>query len=209
MNLARNQLVWLTDAAWAQLQTQPWDAEAQAVLAHWRAQQLPLVVCRQRTELAAQQLGVGLPAPLQWSRRRLALTVAVAQITASGPFPTLAKVVEASARSAPARALVAALAALGVNATVYGSHGWQELTGLAYVHASSDLDLRVALPSLALAPPVLALLGAAQLPQRLDGEVALPDGSAVAWRELQQFASGQVAQVLFKDRQRAWLARPL
>jgi phosphoribosyl-dephospho-CoA transferase len=204
-NLTRNQLVWLDPVAWAQIEARNWDAQAQAILAHWRTQRLPFVVCRQHPETPSDQLCVGLPAPQQWSRRRLALTVRLDHLTARADFPTLNQVAQVN-QWAAALELSAALATLSVQAQVYGSHGWQWLTGLAYVHETSDLDLSVAVPSLALASEVVKRLASTTLHCRIDGEMVFPQGQAIAWRELQQLLQGQTSQVLVKGRHTLRLA---
>ena len=70
----------------------------------------------------------------------------------------------------------------GLVPRVFGSLLWQCLTGLAYLSDGSDLDL------LWPAGVTAAFLGdlaaiEAGAPMRLDGEVALPDGAGVNWRE--------------------------
>ncbi len=79
---------------------------------------------------------------------------------------------------------------------VYGSHGWQCLTGLRDVRNDSDLDLGIAVPDLATATAPVALLAAQTVPCRIDGELILPNGHAVAWREMAQLLDGQVKQAL-------------
>lgn len=205
-NLTRNQLVWIDQPAWALIEDRTWDAEAQAILAHWRTQRLPLVVCRQRTETPADQVCLGLPAPQQWSRRRLALSVNLSAITDCGVFPSLLQVAQANHWGQGALELSEALVAQGVQAQVYGSHGWQWLTGLPYLHAASDLDLSLNVSDFEAASQVAQLLQASQLPMRLDGEIVFSGGQAIAWRELQKLLAGQTAQVMVKDLHRVWLA---
>ena len=76
--------------------------------------------------------------------------------------------------------------AVGLSLAVYGSHAWEYRCRIAYVRADSDVDLLFdgqATPPL---EPVLALVQAlsadASAPW-LDGELILPGGAAVAWRE--------------------------
>lgn len=197
-NLARNQLVWISAQAWQQMQARDWDTQAQQILAHWRGNKLPLVVCRQRS--AADEVSLGLPAPQAWSRRRLALSVERDQITVRAEFPSLAQVARAQPWEEAATALDSGLSDGAVQARVYGSHGWQFLTGLPYLHPASDLDLSLQVTDFAAACRVLQTLAAAALPMRLDAEIVFVGGRAVAWRELQQLVSGQAAQVLVKDR---------
>lgn len=204
--LTRNELVWLAPAAWTQIEAHPWDQEAQVILAHWRAQHLPLVVCRQRPQTQSDQLCVGLPAPQQWSRRRLALTVRLDHLMAREEFPALLQVAQAYPWGAAALELSAAFAALGVQTHVYGSHGWQWLTGLAYVHGASDLDLSMVVNSLGVASQVVKQLASTTLDCRIDGEIVFPQGQAIAWRELEQLLQGQTSQVLVKDRHAVRLA---
>ncbi|MDZ4207703.1 MAG: malonate decarboxylase holo-[acyl-carrier-protein] synthase [Rhodoferax sp.] len=205
-DLRRNQLVWLDPQAWSQVQDHDWDAEAQIILAHWQRNKLSLVVCRPRTDVEPDRLCLGLPAPRQWSRRRLALTVGVAQVAAVGAFPTLQQVAQAMPWGPAALELDRVLTELAVTPRVYGSHGWQWLTRMAYVHEASDLDVTLNVPDFQTACRVTALLAAAELGPRLDGEIVFPDGQAVAWRELQRLLAGHTAQVLLKDRQSIRLA---
>lgn len=198
--LERNQLVWIDEQAWWQIESHAWDVEAQKILAHWRTQRLPFVICRQRAETAPDQVCVGLPAPAQWSRRRLALTVNQGRITACTEFPMLVQVALSHAWGDAARDLSDALASMGVQAHVYGSHGWQWLTGLTYLHGESDLDLSVGVSSLETALLVVKQLAYTQLHCRIDGEIVFSGGRAIAWRELQRWVQGQTAQVLVKDR---------
>lgn len=204
--LARNQLVWIDPLAWAQIEDRAWDAEAQGILAHWRANRLPLVVCRQRAETAGEQICLGLPAPPQWSRRRLALTVDLGVITASGVFPSLLQVAQANHWGQAALDLSQALTAQGVQTHVYGSHGWQFLTELPYLHVASDIDLSLCVAEFEAASQVVHLLDSAQLHWRVDGEIVFSEGQAVAWRELQKLLTGQTSQVMVKDRHSIRLA---
>lgn len=205
-SLLRNQLVSIDERAWAQIEDRTWDAEAQEILAHWRINRLPFVVCRQRTETATNRVCVGLPAPQQWSKRRLALTLSFDHITACAAFPTLMQVAQANHWGPAALGLSEALYNFGAQAHVYGSHGWQWLTGLRYLHAESDLDLSLGVTSFEMALKVTQLLASSQLHARIDGEIVFPQGPAVAWRELQQLLQGQASQVLVKDRHSIRLA---
>jgi phosphoribosyl-dephospho-CoA transferase len=198
--LVRHQLVWLTDRAWAQIQTRPWDLQAKALLTHWCVQRLPLVVTRQRGDVEPGEVCLGLPGPTRSDRRKLAINVPVGAIAARGMCPTLAQIAQATAWCDAAGNLANALAQIGVQARVYGSYAWQHLTGLTYLHADSDLDLCLEVSQLDQASQVIDLLAQTQLPMRLDGEVIFPGGHAVAWRELAQLFNGKVSRVLIKNR---------
>ena len=206
----RNQLVWLTEAGWRQVLLREWDAQAQGILDHWHTQQLPLVVCRQRVPEAHDTISLGLPAPLQWERRKLALDVVVsgpdAAIERVGDFPLLHPDMVGPADAEPLRCFLQQLALLGLSARVYGSYGWQHLSGLPCVRGSSDLDLLIAVTDLDVAGQAVRLLQGLQLSCKVDGELVFPDGQAVAWREHGQLLGGAVGQVLVKHRKGVHLA---
>lgn len=207
-SLARNSLVWIDAAAWQQIEARTWDGQARVILAHWRSHGLPLVVCRQREDAMGDEICVGLPAPSQWSRRRLALQVRLDHIRVSGVFPTLLQVARTNhwGRTALDLALALALAACGADTRVYGSHGWQFLTGLAYQHVDSDIDLSLKVIDFETACQLVQQLAGAQLHRRIDGEVVFATGEAIAWRELQKLIAGQTEQVMVKERCRVRLA---
>ena len=167
--LQRHDLVWLTADGWQRIGTAPWDEQALQILAHWQTKDLPVVVARQREGVVDGHLCLGLPAPWQWGRRRLALEVGAADIARVGAFPLLSDVIAEPAVN---------------DARVYGSYGWQALTGLAYVHADSDFDVLVMADDVSEAQQVSQRLHAWAAPGRVDGEVLLPGGHAVSWREL-------------------------
>jgi len=91
------------------------------------------------------------------------------------------------------------LALRRVAARAYGSYGWQQLTGLEYVHPQSDLDLLLEVATGAQADKACAQLRDAQLgPLRIDGELTFEDGGSVAWREWLRFRAGETDRVLVK-----------
>ena len=199
--LQRNQLVWLHADGWRALATQHTDAENHGLLAHWQQHNLPLVVCTQRGVCEGAVLGadrldavisLGLPAPTQWGRRKLAFAVRRHQIARSGHFPLLADV------WAPVSDDLAAL-------RVYGSYGWQHLTGLAYVRPASDLDVIAPVSDSTSALRMAQTLESLRWPLRIDGELQFPDGRAVAWREYLMHQRGAVRQLLVKQRSGAAL----
>ena len=199
--LRRHQLVRLNDAGWAALRERSWDEAAADCIAQWAMQRWPLVVTQQRAGLDVDCLALGLPAPLQWQRRRIALQVPLRDVLTFDDFPTAADVTSLLPASARARwrELVDALNAIGVAPRVYGGHGWQRITGMAYLHAGSDIDLRLSVDDAAMADTVTALLhDTAFNTPRLDGELVFLDGSAVAWREWQPWRAQRVDRVLVK-----------
>ena len=208
--LRRQQLVRLSGEGWARALEAPWDAGARACLTLWAARGLPLVVTRQAPD-QGDALALGLPAPARFRRRRLALAVAPSDVMFLDEFPLAEAVSRLLPRTSagPWRALLAALSALDCGARVYGGFGWQALTRLAYVHPGSDLDLLLPVGDAAHADAVVHQLAAVAWDgPRLDGELLLPDGAAIAWREWQAWREGRVPQVLVKRLRGVALERP-
>ena len=199
--LRRHQLVRLSDIGWAALRERPWDEIAAGCIAHWAMRRWPLVVTQQRAGLDSECLALGLPAPLHWQRRRIALQVPLRDVLYFDEFPTAADVISLLPAAARThwRELVDALHAIGAAPRVYGGHGWQRITGMSYLHAGSDLDLRLSVDDATMADAVTAALHAAAFSTpRLDGELVFPDGSAVAWREWLAWRAQRVDRVLVK-----------
>lgn len=203
MPLRRHQLVYLSDVGWAGVLARTWDGEARACLAHWASYRLPLVVTRQpcADDNGERDIALGLAAPTQWGRRRLVVQVPRAALLRFDEFPLASVVSELLPRDARSAwcGLTAALAESRVSARVYGSYGWQQLSGLTYLHATSDIDLWIAVDDGIHADTVVRHLQefAAQRP-RLDGELGFSDGSAVAWREWAAWRAGQTRSMLAK-----------
>ncbi len=216
MNWQRHQLVWLHAAGWQAVLAGRADEpaaseETLACLRHWAAHRLPLVVTRQplvhpalggAIASAEALLTLGLAAPTRWGRLRLFLRVAQSAVHRVGAFPLAPQIAHALPAAAQAdwRALCAALRAAGLDARVYGSHGWQLLSGLACVRVGrSDIDLLLPCRSPEQADVAAALLAsaAATLP-RIDGECVFDGGAAVAWREWAAWRAGATRQLLVK-----------
>ena len=199
--LRRHQIAWLTEAAWRGILERDWDAPARACLAHWAAKRLPLVVTRQAGFADEDAVALGLSAPGRWDRRRLALTVARSEVLYFDEFAFAEKaigLVPPPARAAW-RGLCNALKSAGLRARVYGSFGWQLMSGLDHLRAGSDIDLWVSVPDADRADAAAALLQSfcgGQL--RLDGELMFDDGCAVAWREWLAWRAGRVKGLLVK-----------
>lgn len=201
MPLHRHQIVWLGESGWSKVQDRDWDVHARDCLAYWAAQRLPLVVTRQGCLADKESIALGLPAPGRWNRRRLALRVAHSDVLYFDEFPLAEKVlglVPAPTRSAW-RGLCSNLKAIGVNARVYGSYGWQLLSGLDHVRAGSDIDLWLPVSDADQADAVAACLQSFLSEQlRLDGELMFSGGEAVAWREWLAWRAGRVKGMLVK-----------
>jgi phosphoribosyl-dephospho-CoA transferase len=214
--LQRHQLVWLDEYGWFRVLAQAagrrqpaLDAAALACLEHWAERRWPLVVTRQACSPVEGGLDtpllLGLPAPACWGRQALVVTASLLAVQRQAAFPAAsdAGVQLAAAMQARWSTLCGDLAALGVAAQVYGSRGWQLITGMHYLHAQSDIDLLLPVANDAQADAACALLQHAQdsatLPGlRIDGELAFDNGAGVAWREWAAWRAGRARQLLVK-----------
>lgn len=202
--LHRHQLAHLSADGWREVLAHDWDDALRACLTLWAERNFPLVVTRQRLprrDPIEAPVSLGLAAPRQWGRRRLALEMAPSRIAWFGEFPRLADVVQELPRDARpgVAALGQALARLGVPARTYGSVAWQHITGLRYLHRRSDLDVWLAVDGPEQADAAAHALGAhPPAPTRLDGELLFTDGRAVAWREWLAWRAGSCRSLLVK-----------
>ncbi|WDD93646.1 malonate decarboxylase holo-[acyl-carrier-protein] synthase [Burkholderia sp. FERM BP-3421] len=166
----------------------------------WAARGWPLIV--RRPAPGETGIALGLPLPPSAGKRRIALSVPPERIAAYASLPGL----DEAAGRAPAawRACLRDVSVLAarhrVSCRVFGALAWQTLTGLAYLHAGSDLDLLFDVPADTRALDALldglATL-AEQAPMRIDGELVRDDGAGVNWRELH--AGGEVAMKTATD----------
>ncbi len=200
--MRRHDLVRLTADGWSQAMGQHDDPLVLRSLELWSTRDLPAVVATQGCD-GPGDVGVvlGIPTPLAFGRRRVRLRIARIELRrgtavfphwhdCSGALP-LVKSVRA--------ALDVVLGDASLRARVYGSFGWQHLTGLAYVKESSDLDLLLEMRDVAQADQVATALSALSPARpRLDGEFCFDDGSAVAWREWSPWRAGLSASILVK-----------
>ncbi|QJD66435.1 malonate decarboxylase holo-[acyl-carrier-protein] synthase [Xanthomonas campestris pv. badrii] len=191
----RHALVWLRPAA----QWQALTPGAQPRLQQWFAAGLPAVVARRDGRQAPGSMRLGVPLPPAEDKQRLSLTVRVDDIArCTAPLALDAVPAHAPDTAQPAlQALLTQCQATGLRPRVFGSFAWQALTGLAYVHAHSDLDLLWSVETPEQAHAVVALLQRWEQRhgQRADGELLLPDDMAVSWREY----AGSAQQVLVKS----------
>ncbi len=201
--MRRHDLLRVEPDHWAAtLRSHPALADLPSV-ADWARLQRPVIVRRRNTgERATEGVLAGLPLPPRDGKRRLAFRLTSRAAVSAVP-PLLLRDAVATVPG-EWQSLVAAVLelgdALGVQPRVFGALLWQHLTGLPYLSAHSDLDLLWSIADERTA--AMLVDGLAQLdargPVRLDGELELPDGAGLNWREFAQPASTARVGVLVK-----------
>lgn len=187
--IRRHDLFVVAPRAWTQLLGGRPDLDGVPHLETWARDGRP-VIARRRFSDEGDHLPAGLPLPPADGKRRIGLSVPWPDATPHAPVPLAAARAAAPTQWHPTIDAVLALgAAQGLVAHVFGGLLWQSLTGLSYLSATSDLDLLWQAP---VSRPFLDRLAAieADAPMRLDGEVVLPDGAGVNWRELREAPPG-------------------
>jgi len=148
----------------------------------------PFVVTRPPAQSSAGTLSLGLALP---GKRRIAFEVPMKAVAELSAPPHLADTID----SAPARwrtrlrQIVRSAGRFDTEVRVYGSLAWQHLTHLDYLHAASDVDLLLRTNQWENACRLAGELGCMDGSPRLDGELSLPDGGGVAWREISEGAT--------------------
>ncbi|MBT2766289.1 malonate decarboxylase holo-[acyl-carrier-protein] synthase [Stenotrophomonas sp. ISL-67] len=189
--LARHTRVWLSAHA-------DWRADValhEPRLVEWFARGWPAVVARRAADDPDPRMRLGVPLPPAEGKQRLALRVPVQDIVRQAPPLALAEVIARPDLPAEWRLPLQAMAAIAP-ARVFGAFAWQALTGLAYVHARSDVDLLWDIADADAAEYLVERLRAWEqtFARRVDGELCLPGGAAVNWREY----AGAAREVLVK-----------
>lgn len=175
----------------------------------WLAAANPAVVRRSEIDTGCD-IPLGIPLPTRLHRRRIALRARPDAVLCTGAMPLLSEAAAAAPlawRPALHRA-AAALGTCGAKVNVFGSLGWQMLTGEAYLRPGSDVDLLVSPGGGFDLPAVLEALGefAGAAEPGFDGELVLAGDRAVSWRELltpaPQFLVRSSSGVFLEDRAR-------
>jgi phosphoribosyl-dephospho-CoA transferase len=190
MMLRRHDLLHPESAAWdAMLQRHPGFADLPLV-AEWAHLGRPVIVRRRMVGDVVDSVPAALPLPPYLGKRRLAFSFSSGESLTALP-PVLLR---DAARTAPREwwPVVEAMLDLGdaieTAPRVFGALLWQHATGLPYLSARSDLDLIWSISdertALSLVDRLLRL--DAVSPVRIDGELELPDGAGLNWRELAQ-----------------------
>ncbi len=192
----RHDLVWLDPGAAC------WDAAPadRATLRAWIDRRLPLVAARRAP---AGWLNLGFTVPGRGPRRRVPVSASPATVVHHRPPLTLAEALPHAPRAwrTGMAALLAACRDVGLEPHIYGSLATQIFSGEPCLRTDSDLDLLIDCADARQARAALEVLTAYTGPgPRLDGELRLPGGRAVAWRELAAaLAAPAPARVLAKS----------
>jgi phosphoribosyl-dephospho-CoA transferase len=199
---ARHDLVTAAPDAWADLLRERRDLDGLPHLAGWAQAQRPLIVRRRVPGEGADRVPLGLPLPPADGKRRIGLALpAEALRRAEGPSLAQAASHAPAAWQTSIEALLTLADDHGLTPRPFGALLWQTMTGLTYLSDTSDLDLLWPCPSRV---PDSLLDGLARIdagaPMRLDGEILLPDGGGVQWRELHEAATGGSVLAKYLDR---------
>jgi len=182
----RHQLVSISQEAWQNLVDMRDDLK-DPVIANWAARERPLIIRRACPQEPAG-VPLGLPLPPSMGKRRISVVINETCILSSRPPPSLAEVLSDAPHQW--REALTFLQSKAIenkwDIRVFGSLAWQWLTGLPYLNATSDLDVLLTCHSRtdALAQADLLAELEAMAPIPIDGELVLPDGDAVNWREI-------------------------
>jgi phosphoribosyl-dephospho-CoA transferase len=202
MILRRHDLLRPDSTAWdAMLQRHPGFADLPLV-AEWAHLGRPVIVRRRMVGDFVDSVPAALPLPPYLGKRRLAFSFSSSEVVTALPPVLLCD----AARTAPRewRPVVEAMLDLGdaieIAPRVFGALLWQHATGLPYLSARSDLDLIWSISdertALSLVDRLLRL--DAESPVRVDGELELPDGAGLNWRELAQSRADLSDELLVK-----------
>ncbi len=142
---------------------------------------------RRPPELPPDRCALGLPLPLRFGKRRISIQAMTGAILDVRRPPALSQVITAAPPrwQRALRTLERLARNAGIDFRTHGSVAWQFLTGEAYVSSTSDIDLLWRPSSQADLEAGVAMLSAWEQRSgiRADGEVLLPDGSGMSWRE--------------------------
>jgi phosphoribosyl-dephospho-CoA transferase len=199
--MRRHDLVQVEPAAWdAMLRCHPAFVDLPLV-ADWARLRRPVIVRRRMVGDCVGGVSAALPLPPCHGKRRLAFSFPAGAAMAAVPPVLLCE----AARTTPTPWQSVVTAVLNVADTVktrprvFGALLWEHVTGLPYLTANSDLDLLWSVSDELTAELLVERLVKleAEGPVRLDGELELPDGAGVNWRELAH-NSDRRSQVLVK-----------
>jgi malonate decarboxylase holo-[acyl-carrier-protein] synthase len=183
----RHDWVYLPDD-WRDKLAAPLATADEDALARWVAPGRPLVVARRLEQDAPGLLRLGLALP---GKRRVGVVLPAEAVERRRRAPRLLEVLDADAALWPEamHELAAMVSRAAPDTRVFGSFAWQSFaadSAYVYVTPSSDIDVLLAPAHAAELSTWIALLQNFETrwpAPRLDGEIALPGGDFVAWRE--------------------------
>ena len=180
---------WVTlPGDWRDRLAAPLAAQDEDALARWSEKGRPLVVARRLEGDAPDRIRLGLALP---GKRRIGLTLPAEALALPLRAPLFLDVVANGVAFWPEamRELAGLIARLAPDMRVFGSFAWQFFAAdpaMIYVTQDSDIDLLLA-PShderLAVWIAALQNFESRWPAPRLDGEIALPGGDFISWRE--------------------------
>lgn len=183
----RHRLVRVAPTAWAAMLRYRPDLDGVPHLAGWAEAGRPLIIRRFFPGERRDSIPLGLPLPPADGKRRIAFAFSPDDLS---PYPPLtladARAVAPATWQSSLDALITLGAEHGLTPRPFGSLLWQAATGLTYLAATSDLDILWPLPMQTIPADFLAALAriSEAAPMRLDGELLLPDGAGLQWREV-------------------------
>jgi phosphoribosyl-dephospho-CoA transferase len=182
----RHDLVHVDPAAWTACLANRSELRDVPHLKGWAEAGRPVIVRRRAPGEGGDAVPLGLPLPPADGKRRIGLSLPP---TALSRAPKVSLADAAAQAPIPWGSTLATLTALGQRHEIvprpFGSLLWQAVTGLTYLSATSDLDVlwRCRLPvPLSLLDGIAA--AAETAPMGIDGEILVPDGAGLHWREL-------------------------
>jgi phosphoribosyl-dephospho-CoA transferase len=201
--MRRHDLLRVDPEAWQAMLEQHPGLEAVPLVADWASRHWPVIVRRRMCSDVPGRIPAALPLPPRHGKQRIAFSLAAG----AGIMKLPAMLLGEAAPVAPAswQPAIAALLRLGRSIgsapRVFGALLWERATGLAYLSERSDLDLLWEIADDGAAAALLAGLRQidSESPVRLDGELELPNGAGVNWRELAQAVDDSRADVLMKS----------
>ena len=194
----RHDLLRVDPMAWSRVLSARPQFAALPSVAQWAKHGWPLIVRRHLDGDDPGLIPVGLPLPPAAGKMRLAAQIFPKEVSERLSPLTLRNVREEVplAWRETVNALLNLADQSSVEPRVFGSLLWQQVTGLPYVSVNSDLDLLWPVVDPDTATQIVRGLHRLEQdsPVRCDGEILLPDGSGVQWREWH----GSSAEVLVK-----------
>jgi phosphoribosyl-dephospho-CoA transferase len=172
------------------------------LVGNWATRAWPAIVRRRMVGDIVDGVPAALPLPPLYGKRRISFSLPSRTGVVAMP-PVLLR--DAAPAAPPAwqptlAALVDLGDSIGTSPRVFGALLWEHITGLPYLTVQSDLDLLWSITDARGAAYLLA--GLLRLdtdsPVRLDGELELPDGAGVNWRELAQISDAVDDKLLVK-----------